>query len=187
MTGFDYLSVFLSIVLGLGVANLLTGLAGIVRHRARITMFWPLPVGLVTLFLIHVQTWWMMYGMRLKTDWTFGEFLMVLGQPVLLFVMTVLIVPQFAEGRSTDLRAEFYRDKVWFFACLIAILLLSLTRDFVMSGRLPSPANLVAHGAFLAVSGLAIATTNDRVHPLIAALLLGMLSLYIATMFVRLR
>jgi hypothetical protein len=187
MTGFDYLSVLLSIVLGLGVANLLTGLAGMVRHRARITMFWPLPVGLVTLFLIHVQTWWMMYGMRLKTEWTIGEFLMVLGQPVLLYVMTVLIVPQFEEGRSTDLRAEFFRDRVWFFACLIAILLLSLTRDFIMSGRMPSAANLVAHGAFLSVSALAIATTNDVVHKVISLLLLGMLVLYIATLFVELR
>src|SRR5262245_47005879 len=112
MTSFDYLSVLLSIVLGLGVANLLTGAAGLVRHRARITMFWPMPVGLAALFLIHVQTWWMMYGMRNMKEWTFAEFLLVLSQPVLLYVMTVLMVPEFDGDHRIDLRVEYHRDRV---------------------------------------------------------------------------
>src|SRR5262245_46503277 len=118
MTDFDYLSVLISIVLGLGIANTLSGIANIIRHRGRYEMFWPMPVALFTLFLIHVQTWWTMYGLRHETQWNLGGFLIVLAQPVLLFVMSVLLSPETPEGRRVDLKGEFFRDRVWFFSCL---------------------------------------------------------------------
>ena len=36
MSAFDYLAVLISIVLGLGIANILTGYAALIRDRARI-------------------------------------------------------------------------------------------------------------------------------------------------------
>jgi hypothetical protein len=64
MDSFSYLSVLISIVLGLGAANLLTGLARIVQMRTRVTMYWPTIVWALTLLVIHVQTWWTMFGLR---------------------------------------------------------------------------------------------------------------------------
>ena len=51
MTAFDYLSVLLSIVLGLAITQLLSGFAGLVRARDRMVMYWPLPVQMTFVFL----------------------------------------------------------------------------------------------------------------------------------------
>src|SRR5476649_2702355 len=93
MGDFDYLSVLISIVLGLGITNLLTGFAALIRNRGRVRVYWPMPIWMITLFLIHIQTWWAMFGLRGVQSWSFGAFLVVLMQPVCLFIMTALIVP----------------------------------------------------------------------------------------------
>ena len=184
MDDFSYLSVLVSIVLGLGIANLLTGLATLVRRRAQIKPWWPTPVWIVTLFLIHVQTWWSMFGMRRIDRWNFGAFLVVLMQPVLLFVMTALIVPKFSEGRGAlDMRADYFRESRWFFAVLIIALADSLSKDLVLSGRLTAAPNLAAHFVFIAVAAIGMAWQNDRVHKVLAPAALALLVGYIALLF----
>lgn len=109
MSSFDYLSVLISIVLGLSIANVLTGLVALVRHRRRASSFWPLPMWMVTLFLIHIQTWWALFGLRATTQWSFAAFLVVLLQPVALFVMAALIVPELSASGDIDLRGFYFR------------------------------------------------------------------------------
>lgn len=41
MDAFAHLSVLISIVLGLGITNLLMGLARIVQMLGRVTVYWP--------------------------------------------------------------------------------------------------------------------------------------------------
>lgn len=182
MDDFSYLSVLVSIVLGLGITNLLTGLATLVRRRARIKPWWPTPVWIVTLFLIHVQTWWAMFGMRRIDRWNFGAFLVVLMQPVLLFVMTALIVPKSSES-VIDMRADYFRESRWFFAVLILTLADSLSKDLVLGGRLPEAPNLAAHFAFVAVAVIGMAWKSDGVHKVLAPAALALLVGYIALLF----
>ncbi len=57
MDAFSYLSVLISIVLGLGLTRLLAGFAEMVRARGRLRFYWPLVAQMCLLFLIHVQLW----------------------------------------------------------------------------------------------------------------------------------
>jgi hypothetical protein len=184
MDDFSYLSVLLSIVLGLGITNLLTGLAAMVRRRARVKMYWPMPVWMVTLFLIHVQTWWAMFGLRNVGRWSFAAFLVVLLQPVLLFLMAALIVPDLeSTGETIDLRVAYFRETRWFFAAFILTLCVSLAKDLVLSGHLPEPRNLAAHGVFFASATVGFISKSDGVQKFLAPLGLAMLVSYIALLF----
>lgn len=62
ISAFDYLSVLFSIVLGLSITQLLAGFASMVRGRARVAFYWPLPLQMLALFLINVQSWWRCSG-----------------------------------------------------------------------------------------------------------------------------
>ncbi len=171
-------------MLGLGITNLLTGLATIVRRRANIRMYWPLPVWIVALFLIHVQTWWSMFALRQISRWSFEAFLVVLMQPVLLYLMSALIVPDAADGESSiDLKETYFRERPWFFATFFAVLLVSLSKDLVLSGHLPGSANLAAHIVFMFCALLGITTKNDLVHKFLAPFGLLIFCAYIAFLF----
>jgi len=58
MDAFSYLSVLISIVVGLALASPLTGFAAMVRARARVAMHWPLAAQMILIFLGQVQLWW---------------------------------------------------------------------------------------------------------------------------------
>jgi hypothetical protein len=88
MSEFDYLAVLISIVLGLGIANILSGFGAIVRARDRIAHFVPTYIQMGNIFLIHIQMWWSMFGLRNVHHWTFLAFFVTILQPVLLYLMT---------------------------------------------------------------------------------------------------
>jgi hypothetical protein len=180
MDTFSYLSVLISIVLGLGITNLLGAGAALLRRRAEVRLYWPLPIWLVTLFLIHVQTWWTLFGLRRVLHWSFAEFLIVLMQPVLLYLMSALIRPR---AEAVDLKADFLRETRPFFLCLFLVLIVSLAKDLSLSGHLPNAPNLAAHGVFLVMSALGAAWRSPRLHAVMAPVGLAMISAYIGLLF----
>jgi hypothetical protein len=173
MDAFSYLSVLNSIVLGLGVASLLAGFAAMVRARDRIAMYWPLPVQMVLVFLLHVQLWWALFALRGRTHWSFLGFLVVLMQPVLAYLAAAFLVPDFREAR-------------WFFAAVLLLVLDSLVKSLLLGGTLPNSKDLAGHAAFIFLSLAGIVSRNDVVHKVVAPVSLLVLTAYIATLFVTL-
>ena len=187
MDGFSYLSVLLSIVLGLGVTNLLTGFARVIQMRSRVAFHAPTLFWAFSLLLMHIQTWWMMFGMQHLATWTFGLFALVLIQPILLFFLSALIWPDFDRDEALDLHANYFAQTRWFFCILIAIVLISLWREWAFTGHLQSPADFLFHLAFIvaAVGGAVFA--NETYHRVLAPLTSAMFVLYIGLLFTTLR
>jgi hypothetical protein len=187
MSPFDYLSVLISIVLGLSITQLLGGFAAMVRARDRISFYWPLPVQMTGLFLINVQVWWALFGLREKQHWTFGAFFVILLQPVTLYLMSAFItLDPVADGARFDQREFYFREKNWFFAAALATLLASLTKDlFVTGGPIGLP-DLTAHGVFVAMSLTGLLTKNDVVQKILAPVTLILYCTYIAALFMAL-
>ena len=187
MDQFSYLSVLLSIVLGLGVANLLTGFARVIQLRERLKIYWPVLLWAFTLVLIHIQTWWMMFGMQQRKEWTFALFMLVLIQPVLLFFLSALIWPDFDRDEALDLKANYYAQTRWFFGILVAILLFSLLRQFVLSGHLQNLPDFTFHiVGIIGFSGGAI-FSNERYHEWNAPIVAATFVSYIAALFAQLQ
>ncbi len=183
MDSFSYLSVFISLILGLAVTQLLTGLATLIRSRRDLSLWWPTPLWMATTFLIQVQTWWALFALRTIEHWSFAAFLIVLLQPVAIFMMTALIVPGTNTGAPANLKDEYFREFRWFFAALLLALIASLAKNLVLTGALPEPRNLAAHVAFITVSIAAFVSRSARLHIILAIAGLALLSGYIALLF----
>ena len=191
MDAFSYLSVLLSIVLGLGITQLLTGLGRLIQARDRVRIYWPTPAWAVLLLVAHVQTWWTMFALRDDAGWTFFAFLLVLLQPVLLYLAAALVLPDFGETADptearVDLRRHYFHQARWFFGVLLALLVASVAKDVVLERELPDPANLAAHAAFAALWSVGAATRRERYHLLLAPLSLLGFVVYTAALFLRL-
>ncbi|HTX58633.1 MAG TPA: hypothetical protein VMH02_03070, partial [Verrucomicrobiae bacterium] len=78
MSAFDYLSVLISIVLGLAIANVLARLAAVMTARERVDFYWPPVAWAIWLFVIAVQHWWAEWSVRHTEAWNFGTFWLVL-------------------------------------------------------------------------------------------------------------
>lgn len=185
MDQFSYLSVLLSIILGLAITQILKGLRGLVLARVRVRMYWLPVTWAVLVLIVAVQSWWAMFGLRHVENWTFLGFSFVLLQNVLLYLVAALVLPDFF-GEAVDLRAHYFGHHRLFFGLFLLTALASLAKDLVLSGHLTAPVNLAFHGGFLIIAASAMLTAREAWHRLLP-FLTGLLFLaYIAVLFARL-
>lgn len=186
MDPFSYLSVLLSIIIGLAVTQILTGLRGQMLARERVRGFWPTQVWAGVLLLVCTQMWWAMFDLRAWQAWGFGDFAILLAQTIALYLLTGLIYPDFPAEREVDLRAHYFAQRQHFFSLSLLSTALSLGRDLVLNHRLPHAENLAFHlfWAASAVSGLVIA--REGYHKFLALLAPASFVAYIAFLFSRL-
>lgn len=140
------MSVLISIILGLGITQLVTGLGRLIQARRRIQPYAPTLTWVALLLVIHVQTWWSML----------------------------------------DLRANYFDQARWFFSLLVLLLVVSLVKDVVLSGSLPSAINVGAHVVFIATSVVAALTQREWYHRQLAPFSIVLMLAYIGVLFAQL-
>lgn len=182
MDAFNYLSVLVSIILGLGITQLLASVGRAVEQRGTRIPYWPPAVWALVLLLAHVQTWWSFYGLRTHESWSFLQFLFVLLQPIGLYLLSVLVLPGDASA-AKDLKTRYHSNRSVFFGLLAAFLGLSIVRDLVVSGSLPEPMNAAFQVFLLVLSVVAACISNERFHKLWALTALGVFVAYIYILF----
>lgn len=186
MDAFSYLSVLLSIIVGLAITQILAGFRGIVLWRSRVRMYWPVPLWAGTLLLINVQSWWTMFSMREVTSWTFAAFAVVLAQATAQYMLAAIVLPDFSAEHDTDLRAHYWTHTHWFFGLFVLALLMSLAKELVLYGHLPERENLAFQIGFIVLSATALFTRRDGYHKFLAVLGMGVFCAYVIALFTQL-
>lgn len=186
MPAFDYLAVLISIILGLGIAQLLGSFGRWVEHRRAFGAFGPALLWAGILLLIHVQTWWSMFGLRALAEWTFARFAIVLLQPIVLYLLAILVLPS-QTAQSQDARANYFAQRHWFFGLLAFLLVVSVVKDLVVSGSLPGGLNLAFHGLFLAGAIVGMSTSRAAAHWTVALVAAAAIVSYVGLLFWQLR
>jgi len=180
------LSVLISIILGLGITQLVTGLGRLIQARRRIQSYAPTLIWVALLLVIHVQTWWAMFGLRNQTHWNFIQFFIVLLQPLVLSLLAALVLPEIGPDTHVDLRANYFDQARWFFCLLVLLLVVSLVKDVVLSGSLPSGINVGAHVVFISTSVVAAITQREWYHRQLAPFSIALMLAYIGVLFAQL-
>lgn len=189
MKPFDYLTVLISIIMGLAIANLLSGAVRLMHARHRLRVYWPTLVWAVILFIVTTQHWWSEFSLHDKLDWTFGGFLATLIIPVDLYLLCALVLPHRDDGDLTeiDLRAWYFTNRRSFFALLIILAPLSYVEELLTTGGVHKPlVETVLLGTMALVLLVGLLTRRARVHASIALVFSILLISYVAILFNRL-
>ncbi|MBA3762719.1 MAG: hypothetical protein H0X04_05160 [Chthoniobacterales bacterium] len=186
MDEFGYLSVLLSIIIGLAVTEVLQGLRRRMLSHAAVKGYWPTQVWAGVLLLVCTQTWWAMFDLRDRHDWEFEQFLVLLTQTVLLYLAAGLVFPEFGGTDAIDLRAHYFRQRKRFFGLLLGATVTSIYRDWTLDHALPERTNLAFHLVFIAFAASGIVLAREWYHKFLAVFTaLGFL-FYITSLFTRL-
>lgn len=187
MDAFSYLSVLLSIILGLAITQILQGVRGLMLARSRLQVYWPSLWWVLILLVLDVQVWWAMYDLRVRVAWSFLDFAVVLAQTVPLYLLAGLVLPDISSEGHIDLRRHYLDNHRWFFVLLFLTLVISLARPMVLLGALPSAPDLAFHIAFIGVSLVAARTSSETFHHWLAPASGIAILLYIGLLFAHLR
>ena len=185
MDEFSYLSVVLSVILGLAITQILKGFRGIVLARAQVRIYWPVIAWAFLWLLACVQSWWAMFGMRGIHNWTFEQFGVVLLQTVLTYMVAGLIFPDLFGTEPIDLKANFFAHRKWFFLLALSVIVTSVVKDVVLAGTLPSTTNLTFHALFATTLLIGAVTPNERYHQWMPVAGIALFVFYILVLFER--
>jgi len=180
---FDYLTILISIVLGLAIANVLARLATVITARERFDFYWPPIAWAIWLFFICVQHWWAEWSVRHTQHWNFGTYWLQLLVPVDLFLLSALALPERAEHGTIDLGAWYFHNRVWFFGAMFFLPLLSIAEEVARTGHMSSVLNLAFLVLFDLVIIVALALRSRRAQEWITVQAMLLTVVYVALLF----
>lgn len=183
MTRFEFLSVFISIVLAFGVSDILSSWGEQIRLRREIQHY-PLHVAwTVLLLLLMIQTWWAVWRLREVAEWTYLDYLIHVTPFLLLSLIAYVITPSFVDG-NRNVKQHYYDNVPWIFSLAAAFVVMAIihTRNILGTPFLDQT-NIVRATAFFLMVTLAT-TRNERLHVAAAVLSYVLLGAWVGvTMF----
>ena len=183
MDAFSYLSVLVSVVLGLAIQQVLQGYRALALNRRQLEIYWPSLAWSVNILIMVVQNWWSLFGLADHERWIFADFAALLIQTAGLYMMAGLVLPDSPPGERINLKAHYYRERVTFFGFGLFTVLWSVVRERIVIGEWVSGTNLVFHAVFAAMAVTALVSRSERVHAWLAAMMSALFLLYIALLF----
>ena len=147
----------MSIIVGLGVTNLLAG-AGPAFYRRKENPLDEvhLVLTIATLVLLVLQ-WWVTFRWNTDVNWTFDKFLVLIAWTVVLYLLTVFLYPPDL-SEAEEHQGRFERNRAGYYSAFIAMCLLDIAQTAV-HGELLQPlwyVPFVGQYALLAGGGLII-------------------------------
>ena len=168
---FEYLTVLISVVVGLSVTSFLTNVVRIIHVRGDVTISWVQLLWSVAILIWTVSFWWFTFMLADQQQWTFPLFVFLLTYSTLLFLLMALLFPEGVPA-DHDYRVQFMRNRVWFFGVLLLFLCIDVI-DFVI--KLEKDVSIVSNLGYMAFAGplivlsvIAMRTDNLLFHRIFA-------------------
>jgi hypothetical protein len=117
MNLFEYVGVLGSIVVGLALAHILTGVSRTLQALGRIRVYWVHSVWTLNITVYLVFFWWFMYHWSGVESWDFFLFVFLLLYAVTLYLISALLFPG-EVSPGFDFKEHYFQNKRWVFGFL---------------------------------------------------------------------
>ena len=132
MTPFEYVIVLISVILGLGITTILTGVAELIKNTHAVRLYAPYIIWIVIIFVLHFQEWWLSYQLMSVTEWSLQFFLLIVLYPINLYILAHLLFPaSFTKDFSS--KNFFLEHYPRFFIGAIILVVLSIIQNIFIS------------------------------------------------------
>jgi hypothetical protein len=179
MTAFEYVIVLISIILGLGITTILTGVAELIKQTRLSGLYAPYIIWIALVFVIYIQEWWVTYELKSVQAWTLHKFLIILIYPISLYILAHLLFPTGVSREFTS--KEFYLNNYpRLFIGVIILDIQSIIHNLAFSGL--ALQTQIPHLVVIIILSYMITTKtkSSRVHTAVALVLLLILLVSLA-------
>jgi hypothetical protein len=168
-----HVRVLFSMILGLGVSWLLTGVARIVQHPKEYKFYWVHLLWSFFLFIYLLHFWWWEYRLQGIQKWTFPLYVFIAFYAVLLFFLCVLMFPQEMQDYDS-FKTYFYSRRKWIFSLMTTLFVVDLVDTLIKGHALQQELgtyHLLSYtraALFIPLSAVAIKVSSERFHVVFA-------------------
>lgn len=185
MGSFEYISVVISVVLGLAITHLLIGMVSMIQNRESTRIYWIHLLWVFNVIVYITQWWWAFHYWEKLDSWSMSDFNLLFIYSLMMAVIAGLLFP--VHGSVTDYRAFYYKQFRWFFALQFLWLSLDIVEVVVKAsyGLRPIPPDYFLLTIPLIPGFLAaVFVKNPKYHAFLVLVVLGWNFLYNLLVFV---
>ena len=182
---FAFIMTLAAVINGLGIVRLLASFAEYLRFqsKAEVIHYWVCSLWIAFQFLMHILIWWSMWNARAAEAFTFLHYLYLLSGPILLFLATGLIIPEF-DDRNFDVYQHYYAVRIPYFTVISIFWLWAIFLFPVLTGKFAPTVPVLS--AFLALSVTLRVTVNSKIHAAAAVSIWVLFTFFVAVFAMRL-
>ena len=172
---FEFLMILVSVVIGLGLAEVLTGGANLLRSREEVRFYWIHVAFQFGVFFALLQQWWEFWDMEGVGEISFLAVLAILAPPIFLFLIANLLYPKEVEG--VDLEEYYFRQSpILWGLVIVGTLEGTFVQPLVFGDPILHAANI--SGIPMVALCLVLATSKSRrVHAILGPVIILMVLL----------
>ena len=165
MSKFEFIMMFVSVVVAFAMAELLMSWGRIIRNRQRISQPWLLAgwsAWLLTIMTYHYLGFWEYQAY----DFTrVAPMLLFLAAPIMMVLLTFTLMPEIRYYRRTNLQEHFFEQKNLFFLMVIVFLWLSRASDPLLPDFADTwPQRMLGTVVVTLSVGWLLFTRNPKIH-----------------------
>ena len=180
MSPFEFVTVLISIILGLGITQIMSGVADLIHQWDKVRLYWPNMLWVVLVFILHVQEWWLLYQLKSITVWQLPMFLFQVLYPICLFILARILFPMPTEANATDMKT-YYLDSYRKLFIMVMILSVLSALENIFVHHLGGEGWYTNLGLFVVLLVLVIRqTVTEKEHKSLAILLLAIMIISIS-------
>jgi hypothetical protein len=133
ISAFEYVSILVSIILGLGITQILSSLADLLYHHSKVRLYWPHACWVVFIFFLHIQDWFITYQLKNIPVWDIPRLVFILAYPIVLFTCAKMLLPTNGSEEQYDMK-KFYESqhRVIFMLVGLAVILSMLFNIYLL-------------------------------------------------------
>ena len=174
MTQFEFLTVFISIVLAFGASDIISSWGEQIRLRKQVRVYWLHVAWSALLAVLMIQVWWSLWVLRERTEWTFIEYLLMIVPFLTLSLIAYLMTPSLKDD-DTDIRQHYWDNSRWMFSLAAVYMFFAMIFSFAIVGdELLELRNTIRVGALALMAALAV-WKNEKFHTVSAVVACGLL------------
>lgn len=129
MSKFEFIMMFVSVVVAFAMAELLMGWGKLIRYRERVHRPWLLAGWSVWLLVIMTYHYLGFWEYQAYDFVKVGPMVLFLSAPIMLVLLTFVLTPEMRYYQRLDLEKHYFRIKNWFFGMVLLFLLLARASD----------------------------------------------------------
>lgn len=185
MGSFEYISVLISVLLGLAITHLVVGMVSMIQNRESTRLYWVHLLWVLNVITYITQWWWAFHYWEKLDSWSMSVFYLLFIYSLILTAIAGLLFP--VHGSVTDYRIFYYKQFRWFFTLQFLWLSLDIVEVTVKAslGLRPIPSDYFLFTIPMILFFLAaVFVKNPKYHAFLVLVVFGWNVLYNVLVFV---
>ena len=117
MSPFEFITVFVSLIVGFALSHILRAVSDLYEIRERVKPYWLNSLWVATVIMWSIFTWWGLWMLSIdRIDWTYAQYWFLVMNVSSIYFFTTLVLPKATDDGTIDLEKHYYSVHKAFFS-----------------------------------------------------------------------